>query len=74
MDNLKLYYESFCEKLEAMDLTEFWADILTEGDSQEKKWSSETLYECGFLYKELYEEECIPLSQGLFECISEKIK
>ena len=72
-DTLKLYYESFCEKLEAMDLTEFWADILTEGDSQEKKWSSETLYECGFLYRELYDDECIPLSQGLFEYISEKI-
>lgn len=71
---LKAYYETFCQKLSEMDLTEFWADILIEGESREKEWSSETLYECGFLYKELYEDECIQLSDGLCEYISQKIK
>lgn len=71
---LKSYYESFWCKLKEMDLTEFWEDLLTEGDSQEKEWSAETLYECGFLYKELYEETCIPLSPYMFEYISQKIK
>ena len=72
--DLEDYYKNFSQKLVAMDLTDFWADILIEGESQEKEWSSETLYECGFLYKELYEEACIPLSLGLYEYISQKIK
>lgn len=71
---LKEYYEKFYSKLEEMDLVDFWEDILVEGDSQEKEWSSETLYECGFLYKELYADIYVKLSEGLGDYLSERIK
>ncbi len=70
---LKEYYEGFYQKLEEMDLVDFWADILVEGDSQEKEWSSETLYDCGFLYKEMYEDTYFKLSEGLGDYISGKM-
>lgn len=70
---LKEYYEHLYRKLEEMDLVDFWSDIMSLEDSQEKEWSCETLYECGFLFREYYSRKYSPLSPCLGEYIDERV-
>lgn len=70
---LKEYYEHLNRKLEEMDLTDFWSDFNSSEDSQEKEWICETLYECGFLFREYYSRKYSPLSPCLGEYIDERV-